>query len=232
MLRTDRPLSLPELPELLVFADGQDPQTFYAVPARPRLARDAEGRPELSLTFFGRERGGSLAIEGALIQLTVDLALTSEERHRLEALLAQRTGDRLPRLLAPPARTGEVEARLVPGVTLHGRPALYGDNRCALQQRVGAELARELERAWEQGFPQGEIRYVLELEPSSGRMRVEESQAAEVRRKGDAAAFRLRQDVRRESEPPRRSTLRLAGPLGAGPRPGRLARLPLGGRPL
>jgi hypothetical protein len=88
MLDPAKPIDLPELPGVRVWGDSRDPATFYALPARPRLALGAVGSPELRLTLYGRRSEGRFEVEGGLVAATVVLGA---DRDRLRATISRET---------------------------------------------------------------------------------------------------------------------------------------------
>jgi hypothetical protein len=122
MLDPAKPIDLPELPGVRVWGDSRDPATFYALPARPRLALGADGSPELRLTLYGRRSEGRFEVEGGLVAATVVRELGAPELQRVSRARGRRSGVTPPR--APAGWSGR--AVLVsggPGGVQEGRPA-------------------------------------------------------------------------------------------------------------
>lgn len=230
MLDPAQPIDLPELPGVRVWGDSRDPATFYALPARPRLAVGTDGSPELRLTLFGRRSEGRFEVEGALVAATVELVLGADELGRVGRALARRGGG-APRLAPAVWSSGTVEVTLAPGVVLEGRPSLYGDNRCALQTRLPADAARRLEKAWDDGLPGAEAVYRLTAPGTPGAVRLAWHSRTASRSAagpggsvtGSATAGVSASGERRAGGEP--AEIRLAGPLAPPAGPGPVSRI-------
>lgn len=167
MLSEQDSFTLPEVPGVRVYPDHADHTRFYAVPEAPRVARDEQGRPALSLLVFGRGSGPNLKVLGGQVLLTLTLALTDAERQALTAALEQPLNRDLPRdappvrvtLLSPEWLEGQVTAHLLPGLDLTGQPSLMAANECVLSANLTGEQATELQRAWKHGLPDAQLTY-------------------------------------------------------------------------
>ena len=157
MIRAER-ISLAELPDVLVFPDDSSDRLFYASSAKPRLARDDDGRPEINLLLYGKKTGGSFVPSGGALTATVSLALTPAEERRLGELLPQSQ-------IVPVAwLEGEVEFRPTAGVSSTQMPSLFGDNRCSFSIRLSAEQATAVGPEWERGMPSSMVVYKLRVQ--------------------------------------------------------------------
>ena len=150
MIRGER-ISFSELPDVLVFPDDASDKLFYASSARPRVARDADGKPEINLLLYGKKSGGSFVPSGGVLTATVSLALSPSEEQRLSELLPQ---------IVPVAwLEGEVEFRPAPNISSTQMPSLFGDNRCSFSVRLSAEQAAAIGPEWERGLPNSMVVY-------------------------------------------------------------------------
>ncbi len=133
MLDPAQPVSV--LPDVTVYRDDRQPQRFYAYPSAPRLARDPDGGPIISLLLYGRKTAGGFQLSGGYLNLATSFALSADEadllRRRLQALRRQEeklspgapvTID----LVAPAWTSGAVIVRLGADLELRGEPSLLG----------------------------------------------------------------------------------------------------------
>jgi len=146
-----------------VYPDCTSAARFYAVPAEPRVVRDADGWPRASLTLFERGEGAARKIAGGGVMLTVSLGFTRAERSSLRGRLADE-GTGAPEaedvvVVSPDWTEGEVTAELTAGVRLRGRPSMVGENECVLASDLSPDGARALRRAWLAGLPDARICY-------------------------------------------------------------------------
>lgn len=97
MLDPASPIALPNFADVLLYADDVQADAFYAIPARPRIALDDDGRPDVQLTLYGHKEGTDLHVTGGLLTMTTALGLTADERiavrAALTALLAAKAAD-------------------------------------------------------------------------------------------------------------------------------------------
>lgn len=168
MLDAGTPLAVPGA-EVLAWADLDLPGVVWALPARPRLVIGADGLPDASLLLY--RRGRDNPPDGGQLALTVDLALTGQERAAAAAAgEARRPPTEPPAPPPPPVEVrapqwieAAVHAELLPGVhgvpglSAGGRPSLMADNACALALQLDGEQAAAVQRAWEDGFPEATI---------------------------------------------------------------------------
>lgn len=219
MLAEQPSFTLPGVPGVRVYPDHADRTRFYAVPESPRITRDEQGRPALSLLLFGRGSGPNLKVLGGQVLLTLTLALTDAERQALTAALAEPLNRKRPRdappvpvtLLSPEWLEGQVTAQLLPGLVLHGQPSLLAANECVLSAHLTEAEATDLRRAWQQGLPEAHLTYDVTVPAAQ----VEERRAstsyaaAEPPSSATSTSSFAAQTTRTV-----RATLRLTGPLG------------------
>ena len=75
---------------ILWWRDPGDVDRVFACPSAPRIARDEEGRPQLSLVVYGRKTpDGGIECQGGYAQATVELSLSEEERDAVRRHFAQ-----------------------------------------------------------------------------------------------------------------------------------------------
>lgn len=145
MIDLSRPLPLPDL-RVRAWADTDDDAVVWACAAGPRWVIGADGDPEVSLLLY--RRGASGPVEGGQATAGVDLALTSAERDAVVEATASST------CRALEWRTGEIELRLLPGLSTTSEAALLADNRCTAMFTLDAAAAERLRVAWQDGLPQ------------------------------------------------------------------------------
>lgn len=166
---------LPGLPEVAVYADSAGASRFYALPSRPRLTLDAQGRPEIHLLLY--KRHGEVA--GGQCSLTADLALSTAERAALltglQARLVAAAPPRTPPASVPAAELlpvdwleGAAALTLAEGISANGAPSLAGDNRCTFSLTLDAAQAKTLQKAWEKGLPAAFIEYKTQMQAAGG----------------------------------------------------------------
>lgn len=149
MLYLNPPCLVLEPDGVCVYPDHADPLTWYYLPMRPSISRDAQGRPLLSLTKYT-----SASEDFSILNFDANLGLAPQSlpgyRARLKALL-QLTQE--PRLLPMVAKEGSVELlllgrkaagdHLVRAIGQAASPALYSDNRAVfsvLLDKQGSDL--------------------------------------------------------------------------------------------
>jgi hypothetical protein len=169
MLNAKQPVSIADMPGVKVYRDDRRPERFYAYPLKPRLARDADGSPVISVLFYGKKVGGKVQPTGGMLNLSTSLALSEAEaerlRERLEALRHEELG--LPadaplpavELVAPSWASGTVTVHLGAELELRGTPSLMGTNEAALSLTLTADQAKQLQGLWKDGLPNAKIRY-------------------------------------------------------------------------
>lgn len=230
MLEEHRSFAVPDTPGLRIYPDHADPTRFYAVPAAPRVARDEQGRPALSLLVYGRGHGPQLNLLGGQVLLTLTLALTDAERRALTDALERPLNLNLPQH-APPVRvtlvspewlSGQVKAELMPGLTLSGTPSLMAANECVLSADLTPEQATEVQRAWKQGLPDARLSYDLTFsaaqvgdteEDRSGTVYTSTADAA-FQSDRSSTSTSSRSSFSSQTTRTARASLHLQGPLG------------------
>jgi hypothetical protein len=157
MLDAASPIPVPALPEVRVYADLDDPRRVHAVPLRPGLARDEDGRPALSLLVY--RRGGAVA--GGQLSATVALTLQAEQERALHAALDQPGA---PVVLAPPEWLAGTVTVTVGGRSASGQSSLAGANTCSVVVALDGAGASALMRQWPAGVAEANVRYDVELQ--------------------------------------------------------------------
>ena len=157
MIRGER-ISFAELPDVLLFGDDSSDRMFYASSAKPRLVRDADGKPEINLLLYGKKSAGSFVPSGGVLTATVSLALTPIEERRLGELLPQSQ-------IVPVAwLEGEVEFQPSTNISSTQMPSLFGDNRCSFSVRLSEEQAAAIGPEWERGLPNSMVVYKVRVQ--------------------------------------------------------------------
>src|SRR4029453_84678 len=87
MLDPDNVITLPALPDILVFRDHESSSSFFAISAKPRLARDETGEKQISLLMYGKRSEGKFNPTGGILALSVSLGLWTDEEETLMAEL-------------------------------------------------------------------------------------------------------------------------------------------------
>lgn len=80
MLDPTSPITLPDLDDVLVYADDSRADAFYAMPARPGVAISDDGTADMQLILYGRKEGSEFHVTGGMLTLTTSLGLTPNER--------------------------------------------------------------------------------------------------------------------------------------------------------
>jgi hypothetical protein len=223
MLDLNDPFVLDDVPDVIVYHDAAAKTAFYALPARPRIALDEQGRPQLSLMAYGKRTQDGFKASGGILTLTTALQLTPEETQHVRASLTKRLARDVPQPphtppLEPELRPiewlkGSVELALVPGVALTGSPSLFGGNQCAFNANLDARQIEPLLKAWKKRLPDAWITYRLTPHTagaSSGTTHVSTFESWTVngveRRTSESA-------TERHERPPATSELELKGPV-------------------
>lgn len=193
MLISGMQFSFPDLPGVVVYPDDGSPQTFYAMPAKPRVARRDDGQPEISLMLRSKKTGaaGQREITGGLLTVTAALGLSPDEETRLISLLTHKLAQDAPpdsdqpppkpRLLGIMWLSGKVDLNLDPNITASGMPSMFGDNRCAFSISLNADQAKAVSKAWKDGSLKLVVNYRLKAQSaprSSSRTEASSSQVA------------------------------------------------------
>lgn len=192
MLISGMQFTFPDLPAILVYPDDGSQQSFYALPARPRIARRDDGQPEISLMLRSKRGGGGQSeIIGGLLTVTAALGLSQDEEMKLIALLTRKLAQEAPpdsdepppkpRLLGIMWLSGKVDLTLDPKITASGMPSMFGDNRCSFSISLNADQAKAVSKAWKDGKLNLNVRYQLKAQSaprSSSRAEASSSQVA------------------------------------------------------
>ncbi len=145
MIRIDKQLSLPEVPDVVVWQDDSRRNLFYALPQSPRF-RLQGGVPVFKMMTYrlvidrpdGKKGGGYVFFD-------TELAVSDENLKKLKAVLTDRVAEEHRRLglpgQPPPAELGTVtftkgkvnmllekDGVLIEKVMGAGKPSLYGNN--------------------------------------------------------------------------------------------------------
>jgi hypothetical protein len=184
MLNLDAELVPPPTVRVRAFPDDVRSSAFYLVPVAPSIARDEQGRPEVSFMVYGRRQNEAFRSQGGVLTLTTKLGVSEAEQQEARLSIQRRlAGGRdateLPRIEINAVEwlDGSVAVSLVDSVQLTGRPSLTGPNHCAFNLRLTEQAATALARAWHDGLPGARIRYDMRLRsrqaPSGARLVVE-----------------------------------------------------------
>lgn len=151
-----------------VFHDADDPVALIAVPTRPRVATDEQGRPAIRLVVLRRREPPPPRWMNASLTLTTSLELTDQQRaclrRELDSLLPPAgPAQQAPSLVGVTWTDGRVHVQLLGDSTavLEGTPSLVGRNECALSCAVTEAQLPALLDAWRGGLPAGSVTYEL-----------------------------------------------------------------------
>lgn len=179
MLDTRNPVVIDEVADVIVYRDDASAAVFYAVPAKPRLALDEQGRPQLSLVAYGKKGPAGFKARGGILTLTTALQLTGKETEGVRQALARRLAREFPQPedvppLLPELRPiewvrGSVVLQVVPGVSATGTPSLYGGNQFSYSANLDAQTIGAVLEAWERRLPDASITYHLTARAAPGR---------------------------------------------------------------
>lgn len=171
MLDPSQPIS--DLPGVTAYRDDRRHQRFYAYPAVPRLARDSNGAPAISLLLYGKKTNGVFQLTGGYLSLTTSFALSAREAEQLRVLVQERLRKEQKlapdapltiELVAPDWTSGTVTVCLSASLELSGSPSLFSANEAALSLSLDAEQAHQLHGLWKEGLPSATIIYDLRTE--------------------------------------------------------------------
>jgi hypothetical protein len=169
MLNFDAELKPPPTPTVRAFSDDARSATYYLVPTSPSIARDDQGRPEISFMVYGRRRDQGFHSEGGILTLTTTLSVSPADQQKARLGIQRHlTSGQEPdphRIEISPVEwlSGAVAVSLVQGVELTGRPSLTGPNNCAFNLRLNQQAATALARAWHEGLADARIRYDMRV---------------------------------------------------------------------
>lgn len=173
MLVPSGQFALPGLDDILIYPDDGSTESFYAVSARPRIARMDDGTPEISLMLYGKRQGHLFNPTGGLLSLTVSVGLSQGEEKRLIALLKERLAKGMtdprapipePRLLGIRWLTGAVELLIHSKIVATEKPSMFGDNRCSFSVTLNAERAKQIQEAWRDQLRDLHVRYLVTIQ--------------------------------------------------------------------
>jgi hypothetical protein len=189
--------TFPDLPGVQVYPDDGSPQTFYAMPATPRIARRDDGQPEISLMLRSKKVAGQSEITGGLLTVTAALGLSQDEESRLISLLTHKLAQDAPpdsdqpppkpRLLGIMWLSGKVDLNLDPNITISGMPSMFGDNRCAFSISLNADQAKAVSKAWKGGTLKVVVHYQLKAQSAPGSSSRAEASSSQVAVRTDSS---------------------------------------------
>ena len=185
--------TVPGLVDVLIYPDDSSAESFYAVRARPRIARADDGTPEISLMLYGKREGNLFNPTGGLLSLTAALDLSPDEEKKVIALLKERLAQAMadprapipaPRLLGIHWLSGTAELLLGSKSVATGKPSMIGDNRCSFSVRLDAGQAKDFQQAWRDQLRGLHVRYLVTVQaaPSAGTRTEFTSSESAVRR--------------------------------------------------
>jgi len=172
--------SFAELPGIFVYPDDASAESFYAVPAKPRVAYRDDGRPDIGLLIRSKKVNNQSEVTGGFLTVTASLGLSSKEEATLIGLLTRKLVEEAPpdpdkpapkpRLLGIRWLSGDVQLGLEPKITAEGMPAMFGDNRCAFSIALSAEQAKAVSKAWREGPLNLRVHYQMKAQsaPAAG----------------------------------------------------------------
>jgi hypothetical protein len=170
MLNLDAELKPPPQAGVRAFPDDTRPSTYYLIAAAPSIARDDQGRPEVSFMVYGRRRDEGFHSQGGILTLTTALSVSQTDQQKARLSIQRRvsgahqSGESVSiELNAVEWLSGAVAVSLIKEVQLTGRPSLTGPNNCAFSVRLNEQAATALARAWHDGLPGARIRYDMRV---------------------------------------------------------------------
>ena len=179
MLDLERPLALPDFPDVLVYRDHERPLIYYVLPPAPVLECDDNGRPEARVLLYLKREGNDTVPSGGQVSLTTILVTPPSELARIKKSIETLLTPPAPPPPAPPPPpvevqvsgaewvSGKVSVVLTPSLTLSGQPSLFSDNRCALTSALTAEQAKAVRDQWGRKLPDGAIVYDMVMRVAS-----------------------------------------------------------------
>ncbi len=215
--------TLSGLDDILIYPDDGSAESFYAVPAKPRIARRDDGAPEISLLLYGKRKGQPFDPTGGVFSLTVSIGLSKEEEGKLVALLKQRLAKSItdptapipiPRLLAMHWLDGTCELLIQSKIVATERPSMFGDNRCSFSMSLSEVQARWLQQAWRDQLRDLQVRYLVTVQAAPSISTRTEFSSSETSVRSDGANeshFAYQAEATTSSSQPYH--LQLAGPL-------------------
>jgi hypothetical protein len=171
MLDTRNPIVLEDVADITVYRDDAERTAFYALPAKPRLALDDQGRPQLSLVAYGSRGPSGFKARGGILTVTTGLQLSADETERVRQSLIKWLKREFPQPddappLLPELRpmdwmAGTVELQVVAGLSATGSPSLFGGNQFSYSANLDAQTVGDVLLAWERRLPDASITYRL-----------------------------------------------------------------------
>jgi hypothetical protein len=224
MLDGDRVIAFPALPNILVFPDNESSSSFFAVSAKPRLARDEAGEKQISLLMYGKRSEGKFNATGGILTLSVSLGLWTDEEETLMGelkryLISSSPADPsapppTPILLGFPWEDGTVTLSLTPETTATGRPSLTGDNRCSFNIKLNTAQAKAISAAWADHLRDSSVCYETSVRvapPSQSRTEFKASSMSS--RDQDQSSVSTTIDLTTSSSQATPLMMKFAGPL-------------------
>jgi len=200
VLVPDGQFSFSQLPGLYLYPDDTLPASFYAIPAKPRIASRDDGKPELSLMIRTKKINNQTEVTGGFLTLSISVGISEEEQTSLLGLLSHKLAQDAPpdadqpapqpRLLAWNWLSSVVDLTVGGKTNVAGQPSMMGDNRCAFSINLNADQAKSLYKSWQQGKLDLSARYQLKVQAgprSSATAQFSSSQTAT----SDGSTFRV-----------------------------------------
>jgi hypothetical protein len=218
MLVAEKPFTLPDFPNVIIYPDDSRIEVFYAIPGRPRVARGDDGNPEASLFVYGKGRGPEFVPAGAILTVTVALELTLEEQAKVKSLLSKKLALEAsgpaptPELVPIHWTDSEVELR-VAGTILRQTSSMMGDNRASFSSKLDGTQAKAVEAAWKNGSSEVFVSYQMKTNASTVTSRTDynsSSRSAKTPDQNWSQDFAQIQSSSTETYP---SAIRIEGPL-------------------
>jgi hypothetical protein len=174
VLVPDGQFSFAQLPGLYLYPDDSSPASFYAIPARPRIASRDDGKPEISLMVRTKKINYQTEVTGGFLTLSISVGISKEEEASLLSLLSRKLAQDAPpdpdqppptpRLLAWNWLSTVVDLTVGGKTNVAGQPSMMGDNRCAFSINLNTDQAKSLYKSWQQGKLDLYARYQLKVQ--------------------------------------------------------------------
>ncbi len=170
MLSLYKTIKIPNVDQVLIHSDDEDPSQFYMVPERPTIATDDDGNPLFTFILYARNVESltpeDREIERAYISLTTQVAVSSQDEQRIRNYLRGMIGFN-PKLSYPPVFIdGSVEfvtfnEDMVRYSTGSKQPSLVGSNLASFSQQFNQDGAEVFRQSVEQGAVPAIVNYSL-----------------------------------------------------------------------
>jgi hypothetical protein len=174
MLVPDGQFSFSQLPGLYLYPDDSSPSSFYAIPAKPRIASRDDGKPEISLMIRTQKINNQTEVTGGFLTLSISVGISKQEEASLLGLLSCKLAQDAPpdadqplpqpRLLAWNWLSTAVDLTVGGKTNVAGQPSMMGDNRSAFSINLNADQAKALYKSWQQGKLDLSARYQLKVQ--------------------------------------------------------------------